>query len=269
MTHLFDLSGCVAMVTGAASGLGLSAASCLAELGAMTYLCDLDEQGVMRAAAALASSGLRAQARVLDVRNLIQQRLLFEEIVSSHGRLDIVMANAGVSGGRGPVTAAGAVESVDPGEWQSVIGINLTGTFQTLQCACAQMKRFRSGRIIVTTSASVLAPEPFVSYSYAASKAGLNAVVRELAVEMAGYNVCVNAIAPGPFSTPIANGAMTDPAVQQVLSKRIALGRLGEPDEIRGLVALLASNASSFMTGQVISLGGGYPSPPLRVDAHR
>ncbi len=267
MKALFDQSGRVAVVTGAGSGLGLQAAACLAELGATTFLLDLDEARLEEACAGLRSKGLPVQSRVVDVCDAAQQGAVFDEIVAAHGRLDVVMANAGVSGGRGPMARSGAIDAVDIAHWQQVLDINLTGTFKTLQCACRHMKTFKRGRVIATTSASVLSPEPFVSYSYSASKAALNATIRLLAVEMAAYGVSVNAIAPGPFVTGISGGAMADPGVQQTLSKRIALGRLGAPEDIRGLVAFLASDASSYLTGEVIALAGGYPSAPLAATA--
>lgn len=236
---MFDLSGRVAVITGGASGLGASIAEVLAAQGARVVVFD------------------RTGSEPVDVTDGEALRRAFDRVVDQHGRLDIVVANAGISGGPGPSHPDGTIENVSMAEWQRVLAVNLTGAFQTMQCAALHMRSRKSGRIIVMTSAAALHAEPFVGYAYAASKAALAQIVRLAAVELAPHNVLVNAIAPGPFATAIADGAFQNERIQQILAKGVPLGRIGQPSEIQGLALLLASDASRFITGAVLPIDGG------------
>jgi NAD(P)-dependent dehydrogenase (short-subunit alcohol dehydrogenase family) len=138
-----------------------------------------------------------------------------------------------------------------------VLDINLTGVFSTMQVASVQMKKQRSGRIIVTASTAGFRGDPMVGYAYSATKAAVVNLVRQAAMDLARYNVLINGIAPGPFRTNIGNGRMQDSATEKAFGESLPLGRIGNPDEIKGPVLLLASQASSFMTGAIIPVDGG------------
>ena len=136
--------------------------------------------------------------------------------------------------------------------------VNLTSVFVTLRSAAAHMKKQKSGRIIVTSSIAGIIGERNVSYVYTAAKAALNNIVRLAALELAQYNVCVNAIAPGPFLTNIAGGRLHhDAEARRAFETMVPLGRIADTSELKGLALLLASPASSFITGTVIPIDGG------------
>jgi NAD(P)-dependent dehydrogenase (short-subunit alcohol dehydrogenase family) len=195
---------------------------------------------------------------VLDVADTQALRAAIDRTAKKHGRLDVVFANAGISAGTGPFTEAGALRNVSLERWKNVVDINLTSVFATIQAAAAPMTAQGSGRIIVTSSIGGMKSEPMVGYAYAATKAALNNLIRHAAVELAQHNVLVNAIAPGPFLTNIANGRVkNDPEVRKQFERMIPLHRVAEPDEIKGLALFLASPASSYVTGAVIPIDGG------------
>ncbi|HTJ24752.1 MAG TPA: SDR family NAD(P)-dependent oxidoreductase [Candidatus Limnocylindria bacterium] len=258
MTDEFDLSGRVGFVTGGASGLGLAFGEVLATRGARVVLADIDEAGVEREAARLRAAGCDAEAVVLDVFDLPRIRSVVDDVVARHGALDVCFANAGISAGTGPFTEAGALTNVSLDAFERVLRINVTSVFATMQAAAVHMRARKRGRIIVTSSIGGMKSEPMVGYAYAASKAALNNLVRHAAVELARDNVLVTAIAPGPFRTNIANGRLhKDPSVEKAFAQDVPLGRIGEVEEIKGLALLLASDASSFLTGAVIPIDGG------------
>jgi NAD(P)-dependent dehydrogenase (short-subunit alcohol dehydrogenase family) len=138
-----------------------------------------------------------------------------------------------------------------------VVAINLTGAFTTMQAAARHMIPRKSGRIIVVASIAGLMAEPNVGYAYAATKAAVVNLVRQAAVELAQHNVLVTGIAPGPFRTNISGGRINDPNVARHFEEMVPLGRIAEPDEIKGLALLLASPASRYMTGITIPIDGG------------
>lgn len=251
--RLFDVAGHVALVTGAASGLGLAMAEVMAENGAIVVLADMDRPALERAVQRLGASGRRVEAAVIDVADREAVERCVADAGRRHGRLDAVFANAGISAG--PQARALATSWAT---WDRVLDVNLTGVFATLRAAAAHMKPQRAGRIIVTASIAGLRGEPMVGYAYAATKAAVANLVRQAAIELGPFNVLVNAIAPGPFRTNIAGGRMhTDKDAEREFAQSCPLGRIAEPDEIKGLALLLASPAASYMTGSVIPIDGG------------
>lgn len=259
LPQLFDLTGRVGCVTGAASGLGLAISEALAEAGSHVVMMDLDPVGLDGAAARLRDAGLSVETVVLDVAQFDALEQAIDGIVQRHGRLDAVFANAGVSAGPGfAFSESGRVEHIDRQSWQRVIDVNLTAATWTIKAAVPHMKARGGGRIVVTSSIGGVRAEPFVGYAYAATKAAMLNVVRQAAVELAPHNVLVNAIAPGPFLTNIAGGRLhREPEVAATFAASVPLGRLGLPAEIKGLALLLASPAGSFITGTVIPIDGG------------
>jgi NAD(P)-dependent dehydrogenase (short-subunit alcohol dehydrogenase family) len=182
---------------------------------------------------------------------------LVDAALQRHGALDAVFANAGVSAGRSFLVEEGRLDKVDLDAWNRVLAVNLGGVLSTLKAAARPMKARRSGRIVVTSSIAGLRAEAMSGYAYVASKAAVNNLVRQAALELAPFNVLVNAIAPGPFATGINGGRLKLPEVAERMKAYIPLGRIADPAEIQGLALLLASPASSYITGAVIPIDGG------------
>jgi NAD(P)-dependent dehydrogenase (short-subunit alcohol dehydrogenase family) len=255
--NLFSLKNQVAAVTGGASGLGRAIGEIIAEAGAHVVFLDVDVEAAAAAVSSLRSQGLRASAASLDVSDRDAVRQTFDAIVAEHGRIDIAVANAGVTAGPGFKTDIGQINAVNDGSWDRVLSINLSGVFVTIQAAAAQMKQQKSGRIIAISSVAGLKSEVMCGYAYAATKAAVVNLVRQSAMELAAYNVMVNGIAPGPFRTNIAGGRIRQPEIEKQFAAMVPLGRIAEPDEIKGLALLLASPAASFLTGVTIPIDGG------------
>lgn len=251
--RLFDVSGHVALVTGAASGLGRAMAEVMAANGATVVLADIDGAGLAETAQRLTAAGGRVETAAVDVADREAVERCVADAARRHGRLDAVFANAGISAG----PQGRALESAWS-TWDQVLGINLTGVFATVRAAAAAMKPRRAGRIIVTSSIAGVRGEPMVGYAYAATKAAVANLVRQAAIELGPFNILINAIAPGPFRTNIAGGRMrAEPAFERAFAEACPLGRVADPDEIKGLALLLASPAASYMTGTVIPVDGG------------
>ena len=257
--QLFNIKGHVAFVTGAASGLGLAYAEVMAENGAQVVLADVDAARLERAVSRLAAAGCAVEQAVVDIGDSAALQAAIDATAERHGRLDAVFANAGVTSGPGfEMSPNGTIDAMDLALFQRSIELNLTATFMTIRFAATHMKRQRGGSIIATASIAGLRSEPLVGYGYTAAKAAVVNIVRHAAVDLAPYNVRVNAIAPGPFLTNIAGGRLhREPEVAKKFAAPVPLGRMAQPDEIKGLALLLASPAGSFITGTVIPIDGG------------
>jgi len=257
-SSLFDVSGLVTVVTGGASGIGLAYAQAMADNGAAVTIFDLDESRLEAQARRLGAQGIR-----VDVTDRNALHRAFDETVRRHGRLDVVFANAGIGGGPGFLTldgkrnAARTFEALDSDYWERIFKIDVDALFSTLQAAAKHMKAGQGGRIIVTTSISAVKTESMVGAPYVAAKAAAAQLVRQAALELAAYNILVNAIAPGPFVTNISGGRLQDQEVQAALARYCPLRRLGYPDDIEGLALFLASPASKYMTGASLTVDGG------------
>jgi NAD(P)-dependent dehydrogenase (short-subunit alcohol dehydrogenase family) len=261
--NTFDIAGQVALVTGAASGLGRSIAEALVQAGASVALLDIDREGLAAAALALSAVGAKVVTRVVDVRDRPAIREAVASVVAQYGRLDIAFANAGIGGGpgffdlTGQPNEEGGIEAISDARWDDVISVNLDAVFTLIQAAAAQMKPRKSGRIIVTTSIASFRNQTWVGTPYIAAKAGAAHLVRQVALELAPHNITVNAIAPGAFATNIGGGRLKREDARQAISRRIPMGRVADPVEIRGIALFLASGASSFITGTEIPIDGG------------
>jgi NAD(P)-dependent dehydrogenase (short-subunit alcohol dehydrogenase family) len=247
LSDRFDVRGLRTVVTGAASGLGLAIAEAMAEGGAHVTLVDVDADGLSEVGARLGD----VRTAVVDVADSAAVERLFAE----QEGVDVVFANAGVSREAGVLDERGGLANLDDDTWRTVLGINLDGVLFTMREAARRMKEQGSGRIVVTASTAGIGTDPFVGYSYSATKAAVIMLVRQAAFELARHGVHVNAIAPGPFRTNIGGGA--PPIPDEAWESIVALGRLAEPEELKGVALLLASPASSFMTGAVIPVDGG------------
>lgn len=256
LLRLFGVQGKVVLVTGAASGLGLAIARILAECGAVVIAADRDEARLAGVADGLAAPG-RMEPAVADVADAAAVTALVDGIVARHGRIDVVFANAGIARGPGPGDPGGQADTFSLADWHALLDVNLHGVVHTVRAAATHMKRQRGGSIIATASTAGLRDDPLVSYSYVVAKAGVVNFVRQAAIDLARWQIRVNAIAPGPFKTSIGGRGPLPPAAEARWSAMVPLGRMGEPAEIGGVALLLASGAGSFITGAVYPVDGG------------
>jgi NAD(P)-dependent dehydrogenase (short-subunit alcohol dehydrogenase family) len=259
--ELIGIQGRRVLVTGAASGIGLAIARALAGCGASVLLTDRDPAGLAAAGEALRGLAGEARIAVADVTSPAQLAEAVAVMTRAWGGLDAAFANAGVSLTPGFGFPAGELRGLDWQRWQQVLDINLTGVLVTFQAVARQMTSQGDGSIVAISSTAGLRADPLVGYSYAASKAAIINVVRQAALELAPHGVRVNAIAPGPIAgtnigTVVAAEATVD--LGPVWAKTVPLGgRMGRPSELAGMAILLASQASSFMTGGVYPVDGG------------
>ena len=260
--ELFNVDGIAAIITGAASGIGLAIAKVLAANGARVTLMDKDENQLGSALIEL-PEGSRACTEVVDVTDRAALERAFDVAAEAYGRIDVVFANAGIGGGQGFLDLEGkrrpegTFESISDERWDASIAAHLTSVFWTIQAAARHMKLTGGGRIIVTTSIAALKTEAVVGAPYMAAKAGAAHLVRQAALELARYNILVNAIAPGPFLTNISGGRMHDPAVRRHHERATPLKRMAVPDEIMGLALFLASPSAKYITGTQMVIDGG------------
>jgi NAD(P)-dependent dehydrogenase (short-subunit alcohol dehydrogenase family) len=261
LEDVFDVRGKRALVTGAASGLGLAFAEALAECGARVTLTDVDAGTLTASTEELARRGLAVRSEVVDVTDAAAVQAAVDGVVEAEGGLDVVFANAGLGAVPGFAFPGGqTVDAIRAEDMERVMSVNFRGIVHTLGSAAGVMKRQGSGRIVVTSSIAGLQAEPYVCYGYVSSKAAVLNVVRQAALELAPHGVLVNAICPGPVKgTRIGGGATLDPDAESeaAWAKVIPLGRMGSPSELRGLALLLASSASSFITGATYVIDGG------------
>lgn len=260
---LFDVRGRSVLVTGAANGIGWAYAEALAANGAHVTLSDADGPLLETAVARLRAAGGRVHGAVADVTQPDTLRAAVDGVLAREGRLDVLFANAGVSAGPGFLRGDGtrneaaALEQLSLEVFDRVLAINLRGALATLQAAVPAMKRQGHGRIIVTTTVSLLRTETLVSTLYVASKAALGQLVRQAALELARYGILVNGIAPGPTITNIGGGRLQDAAARAPFEQAIPLHRLATPKDLQGAALFLASPASSYITGTQIVIDGG------------
>jgi gluconate 5-dehydrogenase len=250
INELFSLRDRVAIVTGGSRGLGLEMAEGLAEAGAALMLCARREQWLTPAVEAMRGRGFRVEGMLCDVSKPDDVQAVVDETMATFGRIDILVNNAGV-------TWAAEPEQLPLDKWQKVVDINLTGAFLFAQAAGREMLKQNYGRIINVASiaglhASVHGPH---FAPYAATKAGLMGLTRELAASWGRQNIRVNAIAPGYFHSRLADGAieMSEPGIKATSP----IPRVGDAGELKGVAVFLAADASNYITGQTIVVDGG------------
>jgi NAD(P)-dependent dehydrogenase (short-subunit alcohol dehydrogenase family) len=252
MKNLFDLQGSVALVTGGGQGLGRAISEGLAAYGAAVSVVDLDPEAATHVADTIRQSGGQATPFQCDVSRQDQAEAAVKHALAAFGTIDILVANAGI-GDRSPA------ETMTIEQWDRVIGTNLRGVWLFDQAVGKHMIERRHGSIINMASVAGQIGLTTGNANYAASKGGVIALTRCLAIEWATRGIRVNAIAPTHFKTPlVATAIERNPAVLDYFLGNIPMGRLGEPIDIVGAAVFLASSASSMVTGHVLNVDGGH-----------
>jgi 3-oxoacyl-[acyl-carrier protein] reductase len=257
--HAFDLTGRVALVTGAGSGIGQASAEVLAGAGATVICADIDEPQAAATARGIVGEHGQAESAELDVAERGAAATLVDHIVARHGRLDVLANIAGIMIDR-------SILDLDPDEFDRILSVNLKGVLYGCQAAGQVMVERGGGSIINMSSTAVLTPSPGIG-PYAICKAGVAQLTKSMAVEVGKRGVRVNTVAPGFVPTNMTARYYTDPdgsvneetkaAVLAPMAKFAPLRRVGEVADIAYCVLYLASDASSFVTGQLISPNGG------------
>jgi len=250
--NLFDLSGRIALITGGSRGLGLQIAEALGEMGARVVLVARGAADLEQARAALAAQRIDARGMACDVTSPEQVTAMVDEVVGAQGRIDILVNNAG--------TAWSAPAEDHPLQaWQRVMGVNVTAAFLVTQAVGRRsMIPNRYGKIITVASVAGMRGNTLReqrSLAYNTAKGALVNFTRALATEWACYGINVNALAPGFFPTKLSK-VMLD-RVGPDLIERLPLGRFGNDQDLKGAAILLASDASSYITGQILAVDGG------------
>jgi len=246
---LFDLTGRVALVTGAYRGLGFAIARGLAQAGATVILNGRKPAELAQAARALADDGHMSDVAAFDITDRDAIRDGVAAAVARHGTVDILVNNAGIQR-RGPLTEFAQKE------WDEIIATNLTAPFVVSQAVLPGMIAKKRGKIIQIASLMSELARPTV-VPYTAAKGGVRQLTRGMAVELAPMGIQVNAIAPGYFATEMNRALIDNAEFNAWVCKRTPAGRWGQPDELAGLAVFLASGASDYMTGQMLVMDGG------------
>ena len=248
-----DLTGKVAVVTGATRGIGLGIAKALAKAGAQVACVGTNEEKLTAAVAGIVADGGDARAYVCNVGDSNAVKALAQKILGDkanpgdYGKVDILVNNAGI-------TRDMLMRRITDEQWDDVMAVNLRGPFLMCRAFVESMRKSKWGRIVNISSISALFGNPGQA-NYSASKAGLLGFTRTIAKELANRNITVNAVCPGFIATDMTD-AMPE-MIRQTIKDRIPVGRIGEPDDIANAVLFFASEEASFVTGQALTVDGG------------
>ena len=246
----FSLAGRVAAIIGAAAGIGAAVARGCARQGALVHCLDLDAAGARAAAERIVAEGGEATGAALDMRDGAAVEAALAALADQRGRLDVVVATPGINV-RKPI-----LDYADD-EFDRVVGLNLKGSFHVIRAAGRVMRAQRSGSIVLFSSIRAQVVEPGQSV-YAATKAGIVQLVRTAAAELGPFGVRVNAVAPGVVETPLTAPIRNDPAWHAAYADKSVLGRWASAEEMVGPTIFLASDASSYVTGSLLFVDGGW-----------
>jgi 2-hydroxycyclohexanecarboxyl-CoA dehydrogenase len=245
------MTGRVAIVTGAASGIGLGVANRLAADGIAVALLDRDDAGVTRAADALTGAGHAAVGHAVDVADRAELERVFSDVRQALGPITILVTSAGIE-------SFDAVADITPEKWDRILAVNLTGTFTCMQLAVPDMAAEGWGRIVTISSSSAQSGAPHMAH-YVASKGGVIGLTKAFAREFASQGVTVNTIPPTIVDTPMARNAAgvgNVPSID-VMGSMVPTGRAGTPEDIAAACAFLCSEEAGYITGQLIGVNGG------------
>ena len=248
--ELFDLQGKVAVVTGSTRGIGRGIAECLGKAGASVVIVGRSREACERVAADLTAMGITALAAWADVTKVEEVERLMQKTEDAFGRIDILVNNAG-----GALTHK--AEDITEEEWDQVLDLDLKSVFFCSQRAGRRMIRQQRGKIINTASIMGQVGQK-LTLTYCAAKSGVVGLTRALALEWARHNIQVNALCPGFVLTSINEEAMKDEKIFNATLRKIPAGRLGQVSDMVGAVLFLASEASDYMTGQTLTVDGGW-----------
>jgi len=249
-SKLFDLAGRVALISGAAQGIGLAIAQAFVSHQAAVVLADIDADAVERQASTLRASGAEAIAFRCDVANAVSVAELGDRSLSWRGHIDALVCNAGIQGPAGPLA------DTNDEDWRRVFDVNLRGAARLADSVIPQMAARHMGSVVLMSSIAGLRGNQSIGL-YGLSKAALAQLARNLAVEWGPKGVRVNAISPGLIRTPLAAKLIDNGAFIQRRLALTPLKRVGEPHEVAGVAVMLASAAGAFITGQNIVVDGG------------
>ncbi len=245
-----DLSGRVGLVTGGSRGLGRAAALALARAGADVAInYRRNARAAVDVAAECAGLGVRSLALRADVASPVEVKDMVEGVADSLGRLDVLVANAGIWKGA-------AIEKMTDRQLAETLDINVRGVFYCCREAVPLMRKAGGGRIILVASTAGQRGEALHSH-YAASKGAVISLTKSLAPELAADRILVNCIAPGWFDTDMSRATLSKPDARDAVVATIPLGRVGRPEEFAGAVLFLASELSTFVTGEILNVNGG------------
>lgn len=245
------LDGRVAIVTGAARGIGEAYARHLAGLGATVVVADLDEAGAIAVAKRLAGEGASAHPARVDIADAAAAQRLADETVDEHGRIDIQVNNAAMYQG----LQMDIAEEMDLDYWRRMVDVNLNGTFYMCRAVIPQMRRQQSGKIVNQSSAAAFLAAPLVSH-YCVTKAAVVTLTQCLAKEVGEDNIQVNAIAPGVIGTEATLTSVPEP-MRDMFILNSALRRMGQPEDLLGALEFLCTSMSDYVTGQTLLVDGG------------
>ena len=249
MSDLFDLTGRIALVTGSAQGLGLAVARGLGKAGARVVLNDVVAERLEAAVTRLRGEGLDADGALFDVTDEAAVEAAVADLEARLGPIEILVNNAGVQR-RAPL------ESFTKDDWDLLVAVNVTGTFLVAQAVARRMIPRGHGKIVNVSSVNGELARPSIA-PYVATKGAVNNLTKGMATDWARYGIQVNAIGPGYFITELTQPLADDPVFNSWLRGRTPAGRWGDPSELVGAAVFLASDASSFVNGQVIYVDGG------------